>query len=217
VSAGAKGPEEVEKALFAGADHKKSGEWNDRFGHGVLDAKGALDALGGGATPRAPWWKKILLFVWALVLWLISRLSLPLPVRRAATPGMGFFVGLVLATLGLFFLPWLGLGSVPALKALATPMPDWVLAGSRATSLFYSALIPIVFAFLGFRRKGLQGAIAGLAVGFAAALLVKAFSGSATLAWLPFASWLSIPWLILNVIVLLLLARAALKAMAEPK
>ena len=218
-SKGAKTPDEVEKALYAGADHSRSGEWSDKFGHGVLDAKGALDALGGGGggPVKAPWWKRALLFVWAFVLWLITRFSLPKPARAAATPGLGFLAGMALATLGLFFLPWIGLGSVPAANALAGPMPEWgsaCCAAAKASPLFYSALIPILFAFVGFRRKGLSGAIAGLAVGFAAVLLYKAFSGNTAVAWMPW-SFLSVPWLVVNSLVLVMLARAALRSQGE--
>jgi serine protease len=42
-------------------------------------------------------------------------------------------------------------------------------------------------------------------------ILAKAFSGSAALAWMPF-SFLSIPWLLISALILLLLARAALRA-----
>lgn len=216
-AAGAKTPDQVEQALYKGADHTRSGEWNDKFGHGVLDAKGALDALaGGGGGAKVPWWKKILAFVWAFILWLLARLTLPLPVRKLATPGLGFLGGLLLATLGFFFLPWIGLGHVPVLSTLSAPMPDWGagLSAHGANPLFYSALIPILFAFVGFRRSGWQGAIAGIAVGWAAMLLMRAFSGSPAVAWMP-VSFLSVPWLIVNVLVLFVLARAALRAMAE--
>jgi serine protease len=216
-SAGAKTPDEVERALFQGADHTKSGDWSDKFGHGRLDAKGALDALNGGGAPKSPWWKNVIVFVWAFLLWIISRFSLPVPIRRAAIPGLGFFAGLVLSTLGFFFLPWLGLGHVPGLGAMSGPMPEWgngLVSAGKANPLFYSCLIPLLFAFFGFRRKGMQGAIAGLAVGFAAMLLLRMFSCHVVVAWLPF-SFLSIPWLVLNIMVLLFLARAAMKASAE--
>ncbi|HEY3447920.1 MAG TPA: S8 family serine peptidase [Myxococcales bacterium] len=217
-AAGAKTPDQVEQALFKGADHTKSGEWSDKFGHGLLDAKGALEALaGGGGGAKVPWWKKILAFVWAFLLWLLARFTLPLPARRLATPGLGFLAGLLLTTLGFFFLPWLGLGHLPVLGTLATPMPEWgaaIFGAGPANPLFYSALIPILFAFVGFRRSGWQGAIAGVAVGWAALLLMRAFSDSPAVAWMPL-SFLSVPWLIVNVLVLFVLARAALRASAE--
>ncbi|MGC4113822.1 MAG: S8 family serine peptidase [Myxococcales bacterium] len=216
-AAGAKTPEQVEQALYKGADHTRSGEWNEKFGHGVLDAKGALEALAGGGGAKVPWWKKVLAFVWAFLLWLLARFTLPLPVRKLATPGLGFLGGLLLATLGFFFLPWIGLSHLPVLGTLSTPMPEWgaaLFGAGKANPLFYSALIPILFAFVGFRRARWQGAIAGIAVGWAAMLLMRAFSGSPAVAWMPF-SFLSVPWLILNVLVLFVLARAALRALAE--
>lgn len=215
-SAGARSPEEVEKVLFLGADHRKSGEWNEKFGHGVLDARGALAALKGG-TAGSPWWKKVAMILWAFVLWLLTRYTLPVPIRKLATPGLGFLGGVILATLGFFFLPWLGLAHLPVLGTLSQPMPEWgqsLTGPGRANPLFFSALIPILFAFVGYRRARLSGLIAGLAVGFAAVLFSRAFSGSAAVAWMPF-SFLAIPWLLLNAFVLLLLARAAVRAGAE--
>jgi serine protease len=44
-SAGAKSPEQVEKALFLGARRVGAHGWTEQYGHGVLDAEGALDAL----------------------------------------------------------------------------------------------------------------------------------------------------------------------------
>jgi serine protease len=45
-AAGAKNPDQVEKALFAGARAAEGTTgWNEQYGYGVLDARGALEAL----------------------------------------------------------------------------------------------------------------------------------------------------------------------------
>jgi subtilisin family serine protease len=45
-AAGAKGPDQVEKALFASAHPPKGATgWTDQYGHGVIDAEAALQAL----------------------------------------------------------------------------------------------------------------------------------------------------------------------------
>jgi serine protease len=207
-AAGASSPDEVEKALFDGADHSKSGEWNDRFGHGALNAKGALDALGGKGGGL--WWKKLLMLLWALILWLLTRLTLPAPVRRALKPGPGMLIAMALTVLGFFFLPWIGLGSVPGLAVLARPIPEWgkaLFGGAVASALFFSALLPLLLSMVSFRSARLRGVLAGLAVGFAIVLLVRTLSGAPSIP--------SVLWLILNETILFLLARAAMKSEGE--
>ncbi len=201
--AGASGPDEVEKALFEGADRSKTGAWNDKYGHGILDAKGALEALGAPGAKR-PFWKKLLTLLWALLLWAIARVTLPRSARRALRPGAGFFGALALTTLGLFFLPWLGVHS-----GFDSPLPHWgnaLFGGAKANPIFYSAIIPILLCMVGFRRAGLRGLLAGLTVGFAAVLLAGALAGT-SVAWMPLGA-LSRPWLVVNGLVSLLLARA---------
>src|SRR5688572_12348067 len=47
-AAGAKGPDEVEKALFEGAKRVNGQAWTDEYGHGLLNAQASLDAIGVG-------------------------------------------------------------------------------------------------------------------------------------------------------------------------
>lgn len=214
-AAGARSPDEVERALFEGADHARSGDWSDRFGHGLLSASGALQAL--GRAPGGPWWKKLLTLAFAFALWLLTRITLPAPVRRALRPGLGTLSALAVAVLGFFFLPWLGLGQARGISALAHPIPEWgnaVFGGVAANPLFFSALLPALLAMVGFRSPPLHGVLAGLAVGFAAVLLSRALSGSAAVAFLP-PGLGSILWLALNAAFLLFLARAAMKSAGE--
>ncbi len=207
-AAGASTPEEVEQALFAGADHARSGEWSERLGHGVLNAKGALQAL--GATPGGSgWWKRLASLLLAIALWLVTRMSLPRMFRAGFKPGAGFIGALLLSAMGLFFLPWLGLGSVPGLSALSKPATEWGnwLLGS-GNWLFSSAALPILLAMIGLRRGMARGALAGFSIGLAAVLLVKAFTG-AGVAWLS-SSVLAAIFLALNAFMALLMARAVM-------
>lgn len=215
-AAGAKTPDEVEKALFEGATKKGEG-WNERYGHGVLNAKGALDALQGRRPVPAPIpvpsWRAIVAFLWALVLWLVTRRTVKPVERLPLRPSLGFLVTLLVTTCGLFFLPWLGIASVPGVQILARPLPEWgnaLFGGAAANPLFFSALLPFVATVLFYRRPGLRGVLIGLTLGFGAYLLFRVGTGTPTVAWLPFEI-LSAPWLVLNAIIALLLGRALLR------
>ena len=52
--------------------------------------------------------------------------------------------------------------------------------------------------------------IGGLAVGFAGFLAYAAFARAPALAWMPF-TFLALPWLVVNALVCLFIARAMLK------
>jgi len=60
------------------------------------------------------------------------------------------------------------------------------------------------------RWKAWRAAAGGLAIGFAAILAYSAWAHAPALAWLPF-TFLALPWLGLNALVCLFLARALLK------
>ncbi len=157
------------------------------------------------------------MLAFAFALWLLTRISLPRPVRRALRPGLGTLGALALAALGFFFLPWLGLGQVRGLAVLVHPIPEWgnaAFGGAAANPLFFSALVPLLLSMVGFRSPPLRGILAGLAVGFAAVLLARAFSGSAAVAFMP-AGLASLLWLAVNAVFLLFLARAAMKSAGE--
>ncbi len=217
-AAGAKSPDEVEKALFAGAKKKGNG-WNERYGHGVLDAKGALAALKGGRPIPvpipipAPNWRSILAFLWAVVLWLFMRRTVKPAERMPLKPGLAFLATLLVATCGLFFLPWLGLAQVPGAAVLARPLPEWgnaIFGGASANPLFFSALIPFAAAIFTFSRRSFRGVLTGLAIGFGAYLLFRVGTGAPSVAFMPF-ELLSAPWLLLNACLTLLLGRALLR------
>jgi serine protease len=211
---GASGPDEVEKALYAGAKRMGDQAWTEEYGHGLLDAQASLNALGGGAS-RWPsmWWALALL---ALVLLTIRGRERPGYLNVLVRPS--FFVPLVLATVGVFFArSWFGGASGVAgdvVDAAYLPIPDWQRIifgrGKLANPLFYSSLIPLLLSFLAIKFQGLRAAIGGLALGFAGFLSYAAWSSAPALAWMPF-HFLAMPWLVINTFICLIIARAMLR------
>jgi serine protease len=211
---GASGPDEVEKALFAGAKRVEGQAWTEEYGHGLLDAEASLKALGGGAS-RWPslWWALALL---ALVLVTIRGRQRPGYLNILFRPS--FLIPLVLATVGVFFARSLfgGASGVAGdvVDAVWLPIPDWQRIifgrGKLANPLFYSSLIPLVLSILAIKFREARPAIGGLALGFAGFLAYAAWSKAPALAWMPF-SFLAVPWLVINVFICLFIARAMLR------
>jgi serine protease len=211
---GASGPDEVEKALYAGAKRVGGQAWTEEYGHGLLDAKASLAALGGGASRWPSMW-------WALAFLALVLLTM----RGRERPGYlnilfrpSFLIPLVLATVGVFFArSWFGGASGVAgdvVEAAYLPLPDWQRIifgrGKMANPLFYSSLIPLLLSFLAIKFQGLRPAIGGLALGFAGFLTYAAWSKAPALAWMPF-TFLAVPWLVVNTFICLIIARAMLK------
>jgi serine protease len=129
-----------------------------------------------------------------------------------------FLTTLLLATVGFFFLRnFLGGVGGPAGDALSAtwlPIPDWERIifgrGKLANPLFYSALLPLVLSFFAIKWNGLRPAIGGLALGFAGFLAYAAWSKAPALAWMPF-TFLAMPWLVVNTLVCLVIARSMLR------
>ena len=101
------------------------------------------------------------------------------------------------------------------LDAAAIPIPDWQRIifgrGKLANPLFYSALIPVLrLALRASSGRALRPVIGGLAIGFAGFLAYAALAKAPALAWLPF-TFLAMPWLVVNTLVCLFVARAMLK------
>ena len=245
-AAGAKNPDQVEKALFASA-RATDGQngWSDQYGHGLLDAEAALkalkklddledpvrgtsdavadlpadageaQALDVGAAAAGP-------VNWAPLAWgagLLAFVLLTLA-RRDRVGGFlnvfanpGFAIPFLLATVGAFFIRWLTPSSELG-AAFSFPIPDWQRIifgrGALANPLFYSALLPVAASLFAIKWKHLRPMVAGLSVGFAGFLAYGVWSHAPALAWLPF-TFLAIPWLGLNALVCLFVARAMLK------
>ncbi len=155
-AAGAKSPDQVEKALFASAKPAAAHRgWNEEFGHGLLDAAGALEALrksdlsaegllsgdltavaapSDSATAPAPLraatfspldWHPV---AWTLVLLAFVLLTL----ARKERPGYlnvlfspGFLVPMALTTLGVFVVRWIAPAN-ELTASLVIPLPDWL-------------------------------------------------------------------------------------------
>jgi serine protease len=215
-AAGASGPDEVEKALFAGAKRVNDQAWTDEYGHGLLNAKASLEALGatpGGGQWPSLWWALALL---VLVLMTLGRRERPGYLNLLFKPS--FVVPLVLATVGVFFArSWFGGASGvggDVVNAVSLPIPDWQRIifgrGKLANPLFYSAAIPVVLSFFAIKFRGLRPAIGGLALGFAGFLGYAAWAKAPGLAYMPF-TFLAMPWLVMNTIICVFIARAMLK------
>jgi serine protease len=212
-AAGAKTPEQVERALYAGASG--SGGWDAQRGHGLLDAAGALRALG---APTPVDWQPLAASVAILLLLLLSlspRLRPGGVLNVLLDPKL--LLPLLLSSVGFFVLRviwqrWVG--SPPAaVDGLSLPLPDWERIifgrGRLAHPLFYSALIPVLVALPSMGWKRLRPVAAGVALGFAGFLAYAAWTRAPGLSWLPFHV-LALPWLVSNALVCAVLARALL-------
>jgi serine protease len=212
-AAGARTPDQVERALYAGASGP--GGWDAQRGHGLLDAAGALRALG---APTPVDWQPLAASVAILLLLL---LSLNPRVRPGGVLNVlldpKLLLPLLLSSVGFFVLrviwqKWVG--SPPAaVDGLSLPLPDWERIifgrGRLAHPLFYSALIPVLVALPSMGWKRLRPVAAGVALGFAGFLGYAAWTRAPGLSWLPFHV-LALPWLVGNALVCALLARALL-------
>ncbi|NTX07893.1 peptidase S8 [Myxococcus sp. CA051A] len=212
-AAGAKTPDAVEKALYAGAAKVADQAWTEQYGHGLLNAEASLASLGGGMSRWPP-------LYWALGLLAFVLLTL----RGRERPGYlnallrpAFLVPLLLSTVGVYFVrTWFVssadvTGSVVEMASL--PIPDWerIIFGRRTVSpLFYSALIPVLLSLPAIGWKGLRPAVGGLALGFAGFLAYSAWAGAPALSWMPF-TFLAKPWLGFNTVLCIVVARAMLK------
>jgi serine protease len=152
-SAGAKNPDQVEKALFAGAEASGTA-WNERTGHGVLNVEAALEALDGklepsarpevaaaaaangantsaaldvddGFTLRAAEANGLSRFLIALVLAIGVAFSLRKRERGTLSPAL--LTALMLSAAGIWFLPKPGSAGIGAMAArfIEIPIPDW--------------------------------------------------------------------------------------------
>lgn len=210
---GASSPEQVEKALYAGARRVEGQEWSEQYGHGLLDAEASLRALGVGTRWASLWWALGLL---ALVLLTLRGRERPGFLNVLFNPT--FFIPLVLATVGVFFARWLFSSATgvagDVVDTAMLPLPDWQRIifgrGRLAHPAFYSALIPLVASLLAIKFKDWRPVVGGLALGFAGMLAYSAWSGTPAIAWMPF-KLLAMPWLVTNALVCLFIARSMIR------
>jgi serine protease len=243
-AAGAKNPEQVEKALYASAHPPKGATgWTDQYGHGVIDAEAALQALKklSGvndvsellptevqvAQQAEPEVMDVTAFSYGLLDWKPFAFAAAmlafvlLTLGKKERPGYlnvfvspGFLVPLALTTMGVFFVRWVAPASDLS-TSITLPIPDWLNKiifgrGSLANPLVYSALIPTVLSLIAIKVKGMRQAVGGVALGFAGILGYTLWAKAPALSWLPF-TFLAIPWLAVNALICLFVARAMLK------
>ncbi len=246
-AAGAKNPDQVEKALFASAKPPQGSKgWTEQYGHGVMDAEAAQKALkkadlsellppevqvaqqaqaaeepaaagasdvtayAYGPTSWAPLaWGAVLL---AFVLLTLGKKERPGYLNILVSPG--FLLPLALTTMGVFVVKYFAEPSAVT-TALAIPLPDWLNRiifgrGSLANPLVYSAGLPVALSLVAIKLKGWRPVVGGLALGFAGILAYSAWAKAPPLSYMPF-TFLAIPWLVVNALVCLFVARAMLK------
>jgi serine protease len=162
-----------------------------------------------------------------VVLGLLMALGTAATLRsRQRNPlGPALLVAMTMAAAGAFFIPappvsatalvpgWVGKILRIIFDMIELPIPDWgrwIFGPGLASPIFYSALIPIVASIIGYNWKGSRQVMGGLCIGFAAFMTYTAWSAAPGLAWMPF-TFLAIPWLLLNSLVSLFLARALIR------
>jgi serine protease len=214
VGAGVTDPDAVEDLLKDTARKPKGqAAWTptkgpeNRYGAGIVDASAAVKKaqLGqGGAS----------LGVGAALAGLLL-LGLRRKALLAAGLGVGGVVALVLAAGGLFFLPALGVpvGSLPGATVLTGGLPalDQAVLGAagHGNPLLYSAIAPLLAVLVLYGKKNLRGLLAGLAIGWAANLVVHALFRTVDIRFVP--NVLDGLWLGLNAAVLAVTARFVLR------
>ncbi len=164
-----------------------------------------------------PGWKPFAIATGLLAFVLLS-------LRRQERPGLfnvlfhpAFLPAMVLSGTGLFFLAQF----VPegAHAAFVSPLPDWLAniffgRGKLANPLVYSAAPALAVALLARFWKPVAPLAGGVAIGFAGILAYSAWAKAPALAWLPFTA-LAVPWLVVNSVLCLLLARALIRKEAR--
>jgi serine protease len=194
VGAGVSDPDKVEQFLKDTARQPKVDatppDYAEHYGAGIIDAAAAVRKaqLGQGGAEFG-----VAAGLAALVLLGLRRRNL------LGHFGLGGAFALVLGASGLFFLPQLFGGSeLPGMALLTRGIPAWdgtlLGAAGQGNPLFYSALLPIGLAVLGYGWRRARGVIAGLALGIAGHLLAQSALGTVDIRWMPFDSL----WLALN-------------------
>lgn len=177
--------------------------WNQRFGHGVLDA--------GAAVRHA-------IFVPSCVALALAGLGVFLCTRRVGKQDLSrglLALGALAGASGLFFLRPLGLGELPLGGLLTRSVADWDIALLGASwhwnALFASALIPSFVALLGVKLRFTRSLGVGLVLGWAASLATGVVLPYADVRWIPGHGILDALWLGTNALVLVGVAAALVR------
>lgn len=189
VGTGVTDPDAVEKILKETAREPKSGRKDNqnRYGAGIIDAQAAVTKA---QTTTGVAELGIALALAGAILWRLRRAG-----RLAHGLGAGGLATMILGSSGLFFLPLLGLGTG---WFFIHGLPSWDLAfgaSAHGNPIAFSAALPIVAALLFYGRKSLRGVIAGLSIGVAAHLFLRAGVRTMDVQWVPNAldaAWLGV-------------------------
>jgi serine protease len=205
VGEGVTSPKAVEKVLQDTARKPKNQKYDsEHYGAGIVDAPAAVKAArtqsGGG--------------FWSLMMGLLMAGAVAGSVRaKSVKLGLTYLGGVVVGASGLFFLPQIApeVSTWPVINMLSHGMPSWdqSILGGHGSALFFSALIPLGLLAVGYGAPKLRAPLAGLAVGFAANLVI-AMMAPVTTVTAPFLG-VSALWLALNAVVCIWIARTAIR------
>lgn len=197
VAEGVTNPDSVEQVLESTARAPSTGDLDKaRYGAGIIDAKAAILAARG----KTGAWQ----FGLGCVLFAASLLG----IRRRIPLSWGAFVGMVLGSGGLFFMPYLVSFGIPDVELLSRGLPAIGLTwGMPSNILFYSGLVPLLLVLLLGGVFRLRGILAGLCVGVAAHLVFHATAGITDVEWMGFDSL----WLAGNALFCVVLARSLIR------
>jgi serine protease len=205
-SAGVRKADAVEAILLGTARKPKghqdaAGRVDDHYGAGIVDAGAALRKARGGRGAGE------LVLAGALALLGLGSLRR----RGGAIPvGLGFVTALVVGSSGLFALPFVVPGQHATLSLLSegAPLALSSLLGA-GNPLVWSAALPLGLVVLLYGVRKARPTLAGLAFGFAGALLFGAVSGVVDVSFVP--SFLDRAWLVGQAGLATVLATAVLR------
>lgn len=180
ISAGVTATSDVESILKKTTRDAGPSGWDERYGHGILDAAAAVEA----AHKRKSGPAQLIVGLLASFLFLFANRR-RLGVGRLAPAVLG---GAVAGASGLYFLAG-SVGTIPGLALLTRGMPTWDLAFLGASGHFsapWASVLPVLglsIGLLGFRQ--LRPALMGLAVGWSVHLALAGLLGSTDVLGIP--------------------------------
>lgn len=192
VGEGVTDPDKVEKILKQSARKPANQKYTvEKYGAGIVDAPAAVKLARSkvAATTTSDTTSRGSAGVYQLVLGLLMAGAVAASARRkglASSIGPDYIAGVVAGVSALVFL-------------------------APANALFMSALIPFGLLALGYGAPRLRVATAGVAVGFAAYLVIAALLPATTVGWMPVIFGVPAIWLAVNAVACLGLARLALR------
>ncbi|MCA9669114.1 MAG: peptidase S8 [Myxococcales bacterium] len=206
-------PKAVLDVLQKTAKNPTKKKWDEKYGAGIVDAAAAVSKAN---TSMGAYKLALAVLLGLVVVGRVRKQGIPsLPV------GPGALLGLLVGSAGLFFLPALGV-ALPgtAGQILTNGVPSWDIglfgAAAHGNPLFFSALLPLALAVVGFGVRRLRGLIFGLSVGVAAHLVFHVLWRTADVQWIPnpFGGVLDSAWLCINAVACLAVATVVAKRRA---